>query len=221
MAVVVGLFVMAVSRTKIVVGNDGLLFSWCGSTRFLAYAEIRLVRGVLTKSSVWNWDKHQRYDGIEIHLANGEEVRFWTLESREVYMTVREAVDAWWGRDGSVKASLVERGTRDVRGWIATLRNIGSHATAGYRNLAIADELWRIVEDLAAPPDARAGAAVALQPSLGAEGRARLQRVAEVTAQPKLRIAIERAASSEEEAALMAALAEIESASAHTVKAKS
>jgi hypothetical protein len=73
------------------------------------------------------------------------------------------------------------------------------------------EKLWRIVEDPAAPADARAGAAVALGHGADEDSRARLRAAASATAAPKLRFAIETAAKDEPEEALAAALAEVES----------
>jgi hypothetical protein len=72
------------------------------------------------------------------------------------------------------------------------------------------DNLWRVANDPAQPPMARAAAAVALSPTLDDGGRARLADLANATAEPKLRIALERTAADAPDEELEQALAEIE-----------
>lgn len=77
----------------------------------------------------------------------------------------------------------------------------GAGATAGPRDAPVdAERLWRVVEDPAAPEEARVGAAVALGDGLDAEGRARLRVVAGGTAGPRVRVALEAVAEGEETA---------------------
>lgn len=210
LAAMAGFGAAALTPTRLVIGGDGLRFSWLGRSRFIAYADILVV------NMAWAWESgawQQR--GVQITLVDGEVV---SLPVRgggaPIYERISEAVEAWWRRDGALETALVQRGPRDARGWLRALRSIGARATADYRSASMADDLWRIVEDVAAPADARAGAAIALRGALGDEGRARLRRTADATAMPRLRIAIEAAASErEDEEALVAALAEVEEGS--------
>lgn len=193
---------------KLSIGGDGLLFSWFGRTRFLAYRDVLVVH-TMQSSVMWNGP----VVGVQLVLAH-KTVQIVMPEGAETYERIAEAVDAWWQRDGSVRTALVHRGPHDARAWLRLLRGIGARATVGYRNATMADELWRTVEDDAAPSDARAGAAAALGRALGDDGRARLRAAARKTAQPKLRIAIEVAAQGgtdeKDDEALIEALSEIE-----------
>jgi hypothetical protein len=201
--------------TRLVLGADGLHFTWLGSSRFLPYAEIRVVHllfaNVYAQALYVSGRGTSGTSGVQITLVHGEVVPVEMSRRADlVYGRIAEAVDAWWRRDGAVQTALVQRGPRDPRGWLRALRGIGAKVTSDYRSASMADELWRIVEDVAAPADARAGAAVALRGGLGAEGRDRLRRIAGTTAFPRLRIAIVAAANErDDEDALAAALAEV------------
>jgi len=70
------------------------------------------------------------------------------------------------------------------------------------------EKLWAVVEDASAKPEARASAAAALRVK-GEAPVARLRATAEATASPKLRVALE-AAASDDDAVLEQALAECE-----------
>lgn len=157
------------------------------------------------------WEPTGPVEGVLLSFADRTPLRLTVPDGAAVYERIAEAVDAWWQQDGSVRTALVQKGPHDARAWLRLLRGLGARATVGYRDATIADELWRTVEDAAASPDARAGAAAALTRSLGDEGRARLRDAARKTAQPKLRIAIEAAACDrDDDRALLEALAEIE-----------
>lgn len=201
---------LALVRTTVRIGHDGLLLSWCGRSRFIPYVDIRIIHGLVEGSfEAFSMNPHV-YEGLLVTLVSGESLRSESADSAEMYRLLGEAVDGWWRREGSVRAAMVRRGPRDPAGWLELLKAIDARASSDYRNASMADELWRIVEDVAAPPDARAGAAVALRRSLGDEGRARLRKTARVTVQPALRIAIERAAGGAEDGPMIEALAEIE-----------
>jgi len=205
------LFVLAIGILilpgKIIIGADGLLFSWCGRKRFLPYHDIWMVNKVYPSLF-----QETPPVGVQLYLSDGRVLQLRMSDGAETYERIAEAVNAWWGRDDALRTALVQRGPHDARAWLRALRSIGARASVGYRNATLADDLWRVVEDSAAPPDARAGAAAALGASLGAEGRGRLRDAARKTVQPKLRIAIEAAASAVEDKALVEALSEVESA---------
>jgi hypothetical protein len=91
------------------------------------------------------------------------------------------------------------------------LRAIGTGANADHRTAPISrDQLWQIVEHAGSRPSARAGAAIALAEGLDDAGRVRLQKAAGATASPKIRVAIEKAATSPSDEELREALAELE-----------
>lgn len=214
----IGTFVtlMAIVRSRLRVGADGIHHGWLRWKRFIGYADMTLVRQYEDNG----WGKN-RMLGIEITLKSGEVVRIpvqpkqsgirddvATIEER-----IAEAVDTWRRGEGVTNAALVGRAGRDTTAWLRSLRSIGAGANADARTAPVLPEkLWRIVEDPSAPPEARAGAAVALGATIDDEGRTRLRAAADVTAAPKLRVVIEAAAKDTPEDELAAALAEVESA---------
>jgi hypothetical protein len=104
-------------------------------------------------------------------------------------------------------ATLVARGGRSVRSWMAGLREIAEAARATYRRPVVpSDQFWLMVEDASCPLDVRAGAAVALSTALDDAGRERLRVVSETCASPRLRVALEAVRSGTDDAVLEQAL---------------
>jgi len=215
---------LSLARTKLRVGADGLHLSWLRRSRFVAFGDVARIDVFEETGGGKN-----RMVGIDVRLKSGERVRIPVQQRRAtirdeldiVYERVFEALETWSRGEGVAHAAQVRRGGREAAEWVRALRGIGAFANVDARTAPVLPErLWRIVEDPAAPADARAGAAVALGHSADAEGRARLRAVAEATAAPKLRVAIESAASSESDSdeALMAALAEMEGEAAPAEK---
>ena len=121
------------------------------------------------------------------------------------------------GRGGSAdlapwESELLSRGERAIEPWVEALRAIHSDV-ASFRKQAGGgiEALWGVLEDAAAEPERRAAAAVALTPHLDEGGRERVRIAARATAAPKLRIALEAAASDDEDA-IAAALEEVSEA---------
>lgn len=215
-ATFVGFGIFAPTRLR--VGADGVSLSWLRWKRFLGYGDMALVR----RFEDGGWGKN-RMAGIEITLKSGEVVRIPVQPTQSgvrdevviVEERIAEAIETWRRGDGAADAALVQRSGRAPGDWLRALRGIGAGANADARTAPVLPErLWRIVEDPAAPPDARAGAAAALGATIDDEGRTRLRAAAEATAAPRLRIAIEAAAKGTGDEELAAALAEVESAEA-------
>ncbi|MDB5213530.1 MAG: hypothetical protein JWO86_1457, partial [Myxococcaceae bacterium] len=111
---------------------------------------------------------------------------------------------------GGADAPVFARAGRDTAQWLRDVAG-ATDVHASYRTPAIPpDELWRIVEDAAAPPTARAGAAVALRGGLDEDGRVRLRATADACAAPRLRVALETVASGEDEEELRGVLEPLE-----------
>lgn len=213
---IVSFVTLAALPSRLRVGADGILYSWLRWKRFIGYGDMTLIRQYEDDGMGKN-----RMLGIEITLKTGEIVRLPVQNQQggirdQVAMVeerIAEAVDTWRRGSGYADAALVGRGGRAAGDWLRALKGIGAGANADARTAPVLPEkLWRIVEDPAAPPDARAGAAVALGATIDGEGRARLHAAAEVSAAPKLRIVMEAAAKETSEEELAAALAEVESA---------
>jgi hypothetical protein len=214
--------------TRLSVGADGIALRWLWTRRFFGYDEINHITRF---DKVW-WGAHWGPDGwqyagqvlgLRIVLHSGEEVLVpITLGSLErntdvpivplIEERIRGAMDTSCCQDGPPDdAPLLRRGNRDMGVWVAALRSIGAGANADLRTAPITRErLFRIVEDPASPAADRAAAAVALAGAVDEENRMRLRSAAEATAEPKLRVAIEKAADGENDAEIEAALAEAE-----------
>jgi len=117
-----------------------------------------------------------------------------------VLLRMQEALAAARARPRAPRlAELVERAGRRHEVWLADLRELRTRET-DYRTAALSrDDLWGLVEDPAAPPDARAGAAFVLQAGSAEPERARLRIAANATASPRLRIALDSAAEGDEQ----------------------
>ena len=208
------LMFMFATRTGITVGADGILRSWLGKKEFWSYGDIESVRTYLDQSF---WRK-QKWQGVELVLRSGATVRI-PIASKQMLRSsnleliierIHEAMESHRHGDAAAETALLARQARTVADWVQSLRAIGSGAHLDHRTAPVAPErLFRIVEDPSLTASARAGAAVALGSSLDASGKVRLKDVAEATAAPKLRIAIEAAASGDD-AALIEALSAIE-----------
>ncbi|MEZ4294196.1 MAG: hypothetical protein R3B70_04400 [Polyangiaceae bacterium] len=204
--------------TKLQVGADGLLIKWFRTTRFIGYGDIARI----AEYEDGGRGKGQ-YRGIALALKSGEVLRLPVVAKRSsirdslqiLHQRIAEAVQTWSRGEGVAHAALVRRGERDPLPWVRALRGIGAQANADNRTAPVLPErLWRIVEDPAAPADARAGAAVALSETADDESRARLRAAAAAIAAPKLRFAIEAAARNDTEEALAGALAEMDAEAA-------
>jgi hypothetical protein len=202
------------TRTSLTVGADGILRSWLGKKEFWSYGDIESVKQYIDQRF---WRK-QKWEGIELVLRSGDSVRIpvsakgWRNETglELIIQRVRDAMESHRHGDPAADTALLARQTRTVSDWIQRLRAIGSGAHLDHRTAPVEPErLFRIVEDPSAAPSARAGAAVALATSLDADGKLRLEGVAEAIASPKLRIAIHAAAGGDD-AALTEALSAIE-----------
>jgi hypothetical protein len=218
-AVVIGLALRRLNIAKIRVGSEGIEIRWVWTRRFLRYEEIETLERETT--------------ALRIALASGEEVRvpgdvptLELLEARilEARRRSRKGDPGARSRrgDSGVVATFLRRGDRSVGAWIAALRSLGAGANAGPRTAPVPRErLFRVVEDPALSARDRAAAAVALGIELDEDDRARLRAAAGSTAMPRLRVAIETAASGAEQAELEAALAELDEEGVQPTRARS
>ena len=96
-------------------------------------------------------------------------------------------------------APVFARAGRETDAWLREVAG-ATDQNASYRTPAVPpEELWRIVEDTAAPATARAGAAAALRHDLDYDGRVRLRAAADACAAPRLRVALETVATSDDD----------------------
>jgi hypothetical protein len=222
-SVAVAMFVLAlavalgltVAPTRLSVGADGIVLRWLGRQRFIGYEDIELV----TRFDR-SWGR-SRIVGLSLLLRSNEQVMVPISSSNWpkagavdlIEERIREAMETYRTGGAAADAALLRRGERRLGEWVAALRALGAGANADMRTAPVPRErLFRIVEDPACAPTDRAAAAVALggDGALDDDGRARLRAVAEATAAPRLRVAIEKAAAAPDSAELEAALADVE-----------
>ncbi len=185
---------------RIVTGTDGVRIVWLGRGRFVPYGRITHIV--------------ENEDEVAIRDTDGaiHAIRFvepwWFRRSRwflqalfgrqklALAARMKEGLRAHQERQAeSEVGALLVRGGRSKEEWLASLRDLGTRDTAGYRTAKVPrDLLWQVAENPSASPEERAAAAVALRAQLDAEERARLSTLADATAAPKVRVALERAA---------------------------
>jgi hypothetical protein len=200
------------ASTTISLSPEGVSVRWLLRRQLFRYADIEAVRVFDERSSVFG-AKRQR--GIAIHLRSGDVVRLpddpgAATDLGAVVERIRDAL-ARSGRGDAIDGEpLLERRGRSPAEWLRAVRGLGSGANADHRTAPVRPEtLWRIVEDPTAGPEARAGAAVALQERLDDEGRTRLRIAALSADTPGLRLALEAAAAEADDAELEGALEEL------------
>jgi hypothetical protein len=198
--------------THLRVGADGFEIRWMSTRRFVRYDEIAYLS---------RYDKgwgRSRIIGLDLSLRSGETLQLpvqdGNWDSDQIGLIeerIREGQDSLRRGDTVTDAALLERGARGMSDWVAELWAIGTDANVTLRTAPIPkDRLLRVVEDPSLGSSARAAAAVALRADLDDDARARLRVVGESTAEPRLRVAIEKAANGADRSELEAALAEVE-----------
>lgn len=204
--------------SRVDVGADGLLVRWLRRSTFIPFHDVLAVRSVQVEEA------GKTFLGVELGLAGGARQRLLVTQdvlddgARELLRArIAEAL-AHHQRSApaSEVASLARRG-RDDGSWIAALRGLGAGAGADGTHRqppASVERLWRVVEDAGRDAVSRAAAAVALGAGASSEDRARIRALARSSAEPRLRVALERGvdpAASDE--AVAEALASVEAAS--------
>jgi hypothetical protein len=193
------------------VGADGVLLRWAWHRRFVRYDEILAV-GISERGF-----GNSRRKVVELTLEGREtlvipmgQVFFGSDSHALLAERIDEALEAHRSNAAVHDAALLDRGDRSHRDWVASLGALRDRMS--HRKAPVAPAtLWRIVEDASTAPLERAAAAIALRGFMDDEERTRLAGTARATVAPRLRIALDAAASrdaSDEE--LAAALAELE-----------
>lgn len=202
----------ALERTQVEIAAEGVRLSWAGRARLLRYEDIERVNVAPRESG------GQLIRGVEITLVDGARVYVpcgtddrLLLDPRALAAHLVEARAAHAQRAVAGPVPALERRGRSPREWITELRRLGAGAGADHRTAALdPDALVRVLEDPAAPPAARAAAAVAVAPG-DPRLKERIRVAAGTTASPRLRVALEQAAGDEaDDAALEEALVELE-----------
>lgn len=205
-------FALYTRRMRVTVGADGVhLHQAITGSRFISFRDLASV----------SMEKHTiTFRLVDLstvcvhHLGEGRPELGYDREREGAALVarVREAHAAFHAAAPSGAHGL-GRGRRSATEWIQHASALREDSVA-YRAAAVPNEhLWRIVEDAAASPTERAGAALALRRDLDDAGRTRLRLAAEACAERRLRVALETA-TEEDEAALALALEPLEDAPA-------
>ncbi len=205
------LFGLAMWPARITVGTDGFLFRWLWWRRFVAMHEVQSITTEAERDVVLGLSSGKRlvwYTSMRAKSTSADQ-----RDHRDaVVARMREAHALATTRPHAPHlADSVGRVGRTHDEWLAALRQLRGPVD-DYRAAAVPrDDLWRILEDPAAPEDARAGAAYVLRADGASEHvEQRLRNAAGATVSPQLRIALDSAAEGTEDE-LSAALEELDS----------
>ncbi|MEP7123396.1 MAG: hypothetical protein ABJE95_20890 [Byssovorax sp.] len=208
--------VIAIIPSRLTVGVDGIHLAWIGRSRFIQHEDIVEI----VPYDFW----FERYPGIRVLLRSGESIflctslsiQFWIDRwgERDAILALveneRKALRRSDGEDRGPLPELLTRSDLSHAAWIRALRSIGAGANATLRVAPMpAERLLAVVEDPRATPAARTAAAIAVSRGDDAETRRRVAAASEATGDPTLKRAL-RVALSDDEAALVEALAEAE-----------
>jgi hypothetical protein len=190
------------SRSRITVGNEGVNYRWLGFDRYVAYADMASVSSEANR--------------IVITLDSGEKVRLpiavattvtapVTDQKRiAIEQRIREQLDRYRARTAQAPPhELVAREGRSTRDWLGALTDLTRGDTTYREPVVPAEDLCRVLDDPSSDPSARVGAAVALKQSGDQDHVRRVRVAAAMTAQPKLRVALERVAEASDDDALL------------------
>lgn len=186
---------------KLSIGTDGVLWQWLFRKRFIAHHEIQ---NILIGERGFGRDK---VSTLNLILNSGETfvVPITSESGSDMAAALWEKIEE--GRAAAIgghafpeTSALLERGTRTTADWITHLRAMGSGALSTHRTAPVArEQLLAMALDGARLPRERVAAAVALGPGLDDTERERLRVAAASIAQPKLRVALERATEADDD----------------------
>lgn len=206
-SVVAYLAFLLAGRTTLHVGADGLRIHSFFRTRFLAHDEIAAI--ALLRSP---------YRGVELTLRSGEILRLPTASHAAadggLAAAIAERIDEARGTGtfGTAREeSLLARSGRGAADWLRGMRTLAAGANADHRTAPVDPErVWRVLENPAADPSARVGAAAMLAATGTEETRTRLRVVARGITAPKVRVAMTAIAEGDDEEAMIEALEAVE-----------
>ncbi|RLB62174.1 MAG: hypothetical protein DRI90_09665 [Deltaproteobacteria bacterium] len=194
-------------RPLLRIANDGVSITHAGQERYVSHSQIRDVTvtrlgGIRDTSCA-----HQ----LAIELTDGTSIELGAPERQAT--AAQQAIQAARGRHQvatRIDAGALERQDRGTEQWVQELQAIGAGARWSHRQASLSqDDLWALVESPASPPECRAAAAVALDLE-APPAKKRLRLTAKTTASRPLRLALEKVATTEDDEALVEALASLE-----------
>ncbi len=187
---------------KITVGEDGLLLRWAGRRRFIPFSAL-----VSAESTPLGVKLELEDDAIEIRL--GHRADSFGARREAMLARIEEGMEAHRALEPAEDAALLARGTRSLDDWMRDLEALGLGDAGGYRTIAMPRErLWAVLENARAEASAREGAALALRSSLHDDERERIAAIAQKSASPRLRVALDAVSSLTDEPRLRVVLEE-------------
>jgi len=164
------------------VGADGIAWRYWLRRKVLPLSEVRAVTA--------------RDGQLIVRLTDGTDRRF-EIPTEGVAEGLRrrieDALAAMGGAQG--RATLFARGDLAFNEWVARMRSLLSSGGAFREAPVHVEDALRVLEDADAEPDLRVGAALALHETERPELAARVRVVADNCVSPKLRVALQGAAS--------------------------
>ena len=149
-------------------------------------------------------------EGVRLAYADGRTVELGVAKDDHAALVsaINRRLDAYRAADRATPrvpaVATLQRGDQSPEAWLAALHR---QPVDGYRTDLTRQQLRDVLADPSAPATARAAAAKLLRARV--EDRPLIRVVAAQTAQPGMRIALEAAASAEEEAMVDEALARV------------
>lgn len=194
-------FAFAAAFQKVTAGDDGVSIRNLFGETFLPIAHIEVV---VNKDAKLLFQLRTQKKPKSLYISSPT-VRL------HVEAKVREAIARHSAFAIGNRLPLeLERRDRPTREWLAALRMVGSSSPVQYREAATSEvDLRRVLRDQSADAIARAAAAVSLD-ALDPKATERIRVVAAETANPKLRIALERIADHADDAEIGARLDALE-----------
>ncbi len=173
---------------KVSIGEDGVLLRWAGRRRFLSFSSIRAVRTTPLGIEIDLASEDEPV--VEIRLTHRAEAE--TQRRNAMHDRIEKGIAAHQALEPIEDEALLARGSRSIDEWMQQMAMLGAGDAAGYRVMAIPRErLWAVLENPGAAASAREGAALALHARLDDAERERLEAIAEKSASPRLRIALD------------------------------
>lgn len=219
-ALIVGLGFAALelllARPKLVVGAEGVRLMTIDGKRYVSWRDVESIAPCASEGVAG-----AHGSGVELRLRTGTTLRIqcvWgALDTAFVRDTIVERMrEAWYAyRERAHRdVALVGRGSDPAARWVERIR--ASIGPADYRTEAQSlDRLWATLEDAAADPALRVGAAVALSARLDDAGRTRLRVAAHATVLPEVRTVFETVARGAGDEELIASIEAVEAAEPH------
>ncbi|MBL8684643.1 MAG: hypothetical protein JNK05_36040 [Myxococcales bacterium] len=198
---ILAVFATRWARGAVVVGLDGVRVEWMGQSRYCAFADVEKVQPLANGVQLVTKDGAH----FDVALFTESEAKRDPYQSRHaevraLHNRIHEIIEL--RRESQSESASIDpylRHDRSARDWLASLRRAFDAAM----NLRVAtnteEAAWRVVLDQNATGEARVGAAAAIAANSDDSAREKLRVVAQSIADPRVRVALEAAASSDEQ----------------------